>query len=159
MSTSPALNIIAICLSGLSLIATAALAFRQAVMMRHGNHVPVLIEFTQQISSAEFQRAEEYLLGQLANDHSSDLGVSGLPEGPRTAATKVVWYSNMLGLLIVLDVVDEPVIIPLLGYRIKRLWGVLEPYIDNRPTLAVPASPLDPQPYPLRGAWSGLSPG
>ena len=107
---------IAIIHSVISFTVAGALAFRQTVMMRHGNQVPVLIELTQQISSEEFQVAEKYILDQLLAECASDLGVSGLPEGPRIAVTKIAWHFNTLGLMIAQGLVDESLVIPLSGF-------------------------------------------
>ena len=126
---SLAFNLVAVSLSVASLLVSALLVIRQITVARHANQVPVLVSLTEQFSTRDFYSAEKFILEELAQKHESSLGVGGLPEEIQLKVNKIIWSANMIGLLIVQEVLDEAVVVPLYGFRFRRLWQSLEPYI------------------------------
>lgn len=123
------LNLASLGAALLALGLSSVLTFRQSVMMRHANEVPLLLETFKEYRSPVYQRHEHYVVTELAQRSPPELGVSGLPEESRIAATSIVTFFNVLGALLIYDMADEKLIVPLFGYRAAQAWGVLEPYI------------------------------
>lgn len=123
------LNIVALVISILSATLTVVIAFRQSGLTRHTNELPILVELTQEFRSTDFQQAEEYILSQLAEEASPEVGTSGLPADAKHAATTVNSLFISFGAYIVFGLADEKIVVSLFGYRADRLWRVLEPYV------------------------------
>lgn len=129
MDESSILIIISLIISLVALLTAALLAIRQSILMRHTNELPIFIELTQEFRSRDFQRAEEYVLNQLAAEHSADLGISGLPEDAKAAVTTVLIFFNTFGAYVYFGLADEKIVVSLYAYRANRAWVALEPYI------------------------------
>ncbi|WP_327047182.1 hypothetical protein OG320_04635 [Microbispora sp. NBC_01189] len=71
--------------SVLALVVSVITALRQTTMMRNSNQLPVLVELFQEFRSAEWQRAEAYVLGRLRTEHDPQAGCSALPDEARIA--------------------------------------------------------------------------
>jgi len=123
------LNVVSLAASLAALAISTVLAARQSRLMRHANEVPVLMTIFNQYSSAEFQGYDFYVTQQMATEHSPELGFANLPDEARTAATAIATFFTFLGTLLLHGVVDEAVVITQIGYRARRAWSALEPYI------------------------------
>jgi hypothetical protein len=105
------------------------LAMRQSAIMRHANEVPLLTETFKEYRSPAFQRNEHYVVTKLAEENPPELGISCLPEEARIAATSLITFFNIMGSVLVFNMIDEALVVPLLGYRANQDWMALEPYI------------------------------
>lgn len=105
------------------------IAFRQARIMRHSYEVPLLVETFKEYRSPAYQRYEHYVVNELATEHSPELGLAGLPEEARVAATSLVTFFNIIGSFLVFNMIDESHVVPLFAYRANQAWNALEPYI------------------------------
>ncbi|WP_425563113.1 DUF4760 domain-containing protein [Microbispora amethystogenes] len=97
--------------------------------MRNSNQLPVLVELFQEFRSAEWQRAEAYVLGRLGTEHDPQAGCSALPDEARIAVNKVVGYFSGFGYFVYRGMAEESLVVPLIGYRASRAWDALEPFI------------------------------
>lgn len=129
------LNVIALTISVFSLLAASYLAIRQYRVSRHANELPILVQLTQEFRSKEFQEAEDYALRSLETEHSSDLGITGLPIRAKTAVTTLLTFYSSFGAYIILGLTDEKVIVSLFGFRANRTWVALEKYIQRERVL------------------------
>jgi hypothetical protein len=125
------LNIVTLVLSVISLLTSAYLLWRQTGTMRNTNAIPIVVELTQAFISPEFQRAEHYVVSELANEHSPKLGCSKLPEDARNAVQTVISLFISFGSFVALGIADEKHVVSLFGYRADRAWKALEPYIKT----------------------------
>ncbi len=123
------LNILALGISILSLVITALLAARQGALMRHTNELPLLVEFSQEFRSQQFQEAETYVLQQLSTKQPVNLGISNLPDEAKLEATTVATFFATLGVYVAFGLADEKIAVSIFGYRTNRAWVALEPYI------------------------------
>ena len=125
------LNVMALTISILSLLAATYLAARQYRITRHANELPILVQLTQELRSSEFQEAEDYALRVLEAEHSCDLGITNLPIRAKTAVTTLLTFYSSFGAYIILGLADEKVIVSLFGFRANRAWVALEKYIQQ----------------------------
>lgn len=128
MDPSTALNIIALCISLGSLIATGLLVARQNRIMRHANELPILVSLTQDFRSHDFQRAQ-YCVLQVAKQEypaNSGFGISNLPEGAREYVSTVISFYISLGAYLAFGLADENIVLSLFGYRASQSWAALE---------------------------------
>jgi hypothetical protein len=125
------LNIASLVAALFAVALSTRLALRQSAIMRHANEVPLLMETFKEYRSPLYQRHEHYVATVLAQDNASDLGITGLPEEARIASTSIITFFNIMGAVLIFDMTDEAVVVPLLGYRANRAWVTLEPYIRS----------------------------
>jgi hypothetical protein len=65
---------------------------------------------------------------QLSN-HSSDLGISGLPVDVRADVLNVAYYYQTVAALIGIGIVDERRTLALLRIRFVKVWDAVEPFV------------------------------
>lgn len=129
MATSLLLSIIGLIISLGATGISVFLVVRQIRFQRHANEVPIAISLGREYRSEEFQLAQNYVLDLLPIEHAPSLGVTGLPAAARNSVVRVVNFFTWLGGLVFFDIVDEELMVGLLGNRTNRAWEVLEPYI------------------------------
>lgn len=128
---SVVLNIVAVVLSLASLTISAVLANRQYLAMQRTNQLPVFVELTQEFRSDDFQVAEGYVLLRLHEEQPISMGISGLPDEARIAATRMLTFYSTFGALMVFRMASEAIIVGMFGFRANRTWIALEPYIER----------------------------
>ena len=128
MDASTLLNIIALAVSFISLMASGLLAMRQTLMMSRANELPILVDLTRDFRSREFQQAQEYVLNKLESQHLPDAGrgISDLPRDAKEAASAVISFYITLGAYVAFGLADEKIVIQLFGYRADQAWNALE---------------------------------
>lgn len=138
-----ALNLVSISLAVVALATSTVFVVRQTTFMRHGNEMPVSITLYQEYRSADFQRAQNYVLDSLAASFGPESGLSNLADEARIPSSQVAAFYTSLGALVALGLVDEKFAVSILGSAAHRTWNILEPYIfrereirDDRDTLA-----------------------
>ncbi len=129
MDMSLFLSLASLFLSVLAFITSTLLLMRQTVFMRHANEMPVTVDLYQELRSAEFQSAQDYVLQSLPK-HDQSLGFSNLPDEARISAYRVAAFYTSLGALVALKVVDERFVVSILSKSVfNRVWKALYPYI------------------------------
>jgi hypothetical protein len=129
MAVSFILSIIVIVISLGAVGISALLVVRQIRFQRHANEVPIAITIGQEYRTAEFQQAFNYVTKTLAEDHHVGLGLTNLLADSGDYALRVARFFTWLSGLVFFDIVDEELIVGLLGSPINRSWEALEPYI------------------------------
>jgi hypothetical protein len=123
------LNILAVTASFAALAISTSLSFRQVTYARHANHLPFAAQMLQEWRDPTFVRDEEFVHQQLADDHDSALGISGLPLETKQRVLHVLSFYQSVAALAVFDIVDRDKIVFMLGRRALRSWHALEPFI------------------------------
>jgi hypothetical protein len=122
-------DLLPIVISVVALVATAALAVRQVALMRHANHLPILVELIQELRSPAFLEKERYVSQQLAADYPRELGLEGLDDQAADQMQYVKSFFNSLGALVFFGMIRETLAISLFGYRATRVWSAIEPFV------------------------------
>ncbi|NRQ34145.1 hypothetical protein HII36_20150 [Nonomuraea sp. NN258] len=138
MDFSLLFNILALMLSLTALVISALIALRQSTTMHHANELSVLVDLAQEFRTVEFQRAESYVIESLAKEQDPSLGCSRLPEEARIAVNAVMTFFSSIGTLVVMNMADEVLVVPLFGYRANRAWKALEPFVMRERELRGP---------------------
>ncbi|GAA2608611.1 DUF4760 domain-containing protein [Paractinoplanes durhamensis] len=137
MDAAILLNFTAIVISAAALGASLLIGLRQ-VRAAHqqvhasqeSNNTLVAIELlTQECRSEQFLESEAYVVRHLADDHSPERGVDGLPVDAWKHATRMGLYYSSLGIMSKLGAIDQALLISSTHYRVRRCWKILEPYI------------------------------
>jgi hypothetical protein len=109
------------------------------------NALPVLSEIFGEWRSTEFRMSIKHLLSETPDDLGNE-GFESLPTEWREHAYKVCYFLDYLGVLTTLGIIDEEVIISMMGTRLIQVWRVIEPYIMAEREFRLRAYPSDAPP-------------
>jgi hypothetical protein len=84
---------------------------------------------TRESRSDAFMDSEDYVIRQLANEHSPDRGVLALPLNARKHVQRISYYYSDLAILTIYGGVSAELIVATVHRPIVRAWSILEPYI------------------------------
>jgi hypothetical protein len=112
--------------AGIAAIVSAAVAARALREAKKANALPILLDFLREYRQYEPDR--RYILRELGALERG-LGISELPDEPRTHARTVCHYLDQLGLLVKKDLVDQNDVAGVMGESILYSWRALEPFI------------------------------
>jgi hypothetical protein len=115
--------------SAAAAVAAVAIAVRQTRSMARQALLPVVLGTFQEARSPEWFEARDYIFDRLAEEHSPERGVSGLPDPARSAIRKIGFLFDNAGLLIAHGAVSEEVILGFFGESVPKFWEILAPFI------------------------------
>jgi hypothetical protein len=120
---SLAISLVALGLSGL-------FTLRQLRQARSRSHMTMLLEVAlHNIRDRDFQRDQQYVLTQLAQEHAPAVGMDALPEPARTTTRNVAFSYEYIGVMVALGMVDSRLALSVFHFRIRQVWTALEPYV------------------------------
>jgi hypothetical protein len=126
------MEIISLTLSILALTTSIFFAFRQIVVSKQSNILPVLIDLFQEFRSTEFKKHMIYIMTELNKEHDpAKTGYRYLPEPAAKHVQPVSHFFDNLGILIASKAIDEKLIISFVGESAESAWSILEPYIQQ----------------------------
>src|SRR3954468_11682462 len=100
MSVNLLISIVGLVLSIMALATSTLLLFRQTTFMRHANQIPVSLNLMREYRSADFQRAQDYVMAALSAEHDPSLGVTHLPQEARRPTAHITSLFSSLGGLV-----------------------------------------------------------
>jgi hypothetical protein len=106
------------------------LSVRQIGLMRRQSLSPVVLDAFREARTEEWFEAFDWIRTDLAQAHSPELGVSGLPEVARRRVRKVGFFYDNLGVLVAAGVVPEDLVLGFFGPGMKASWDSVKPYFD-----------------------------
>ena len=123
------LSLAAVVISIIAVAISMLFGFRQVRLMRHANYVPAIVDLVTEFRSAQFNDHFRYVCERLQEDHSSELGISSLPDEARTAVYDVAYYLSTFATLSTLRIIKPETLLALFHNRIFVAWAALEPFV------------------------------
>jgi hypothetical protein len=117
----------------LALAAVCVAAWQVRVSSRtadKSNALPVISEVFMQWRSPEFNKALASILSTRKRDLWRE-NFDALPRRRRQDAYKVCYFFDYLGTLVLYEIVDEGIIIGVMGSRLMQVWLTMKPLIDS----------------------------
>ena len=125
------LSVMAFVVSVLALLVSGVLTARQLAAMRGANQLPLVVDLTQELRSPAFLARERFVTTRLRAEYDPELGQFRLPPEPADHVQAVASLFNSVGMLVAYRVIDEGLAVSLFGYRAKRAWDAMWPFIDG----------------------------
>lgn len=94
------------------------------------NTLPVISEIFSEFRSSDFRGSFSRLLAVSSSAVSAE-SFDTLPEDIREDAYKICYFFDYIGALITFGIVDEKIIISLMGTRVMQTWWAMEAAISN----------------------------
>ncbi|WP_181778875.1 DUF4760 domain-containing protein [Pseudonocardia pini] len=113
----------------LALAVSGYLAYRQASLMRLSNQLPLLIDLIRELRSTEFLERERFVNSELKG-YDPGLGYADLPEEAADNLQHVKSLFDSIGALVAFKVIDERAAISIFGFRAKRAWASMQPFVE-----------------------------
>ncbi|MGW3145858.1 hypothetical protein ACWDG1_14485 [Streptomyces sp. NPDC001177] len=129
MDGSLLLNILALFISICAVIISLVFGMRQLVIARHANYIPALLTLLGEFREAEFHEQYNFVCSRLREEHSPELGLSGLPSEVRKSVYSVAYFYQSLAGMYALGVVGEEVAMVMGRGRVNTVWRAIEPYV------------------------------
>ncbi|WP_406401110.1 hypothetical protein OH805_18900 [Streptomyces sp. NBC_00879] len=123
-------NIVNLVMSSMALAATSLLAFRQARLMRQGNHMPVLLEFFKESGTSEFLNKERRACMEASTVSDTQGGFASLPEFIRDDAYDVCMFYQRLAYLVAWGMIDRELAIVFSHYRVTTTWHAMKRFVE-----------------------------
>ena len=130
MQLSDVVSLLALVIAFMSLAIGSTISFRQARSARDANHIAVLVTQMNDFRERTFNEDHDYLCRSMGQ-HNSHNGISGLPEDVRQKFYNVVYFYQILGVLIMLKTLSRNDIITIYQRRVVELWNSLEPFVKS----------------------------
>lgn len=123
-------NAATLAVSLLALIVSAVTAWRQFRHARTTKAFNAVLEvYLRDVRNKDYQRDQDYVVHRLAEEHSPDDGVGGLPESARHAVWNVAFLYESIGMMYALDVLDHCIALGVFNHRVVQVWEVLHPFV------------------------------
>jgi hypothetical protein len=119
----------ALAISFLALLIAAASTYRQLLLMRGANILPIILSGFSETRTQEWTDCREYIRDRLALEHDPSGGLRGLPEPDKHHVRKVTFFFDDLGKLVAHRVVHEDLLVGAYGGSILAVWKALAPFI------------------------------
>jgi hypothetical protein len=129
-------SLIAVLLSIIALLLTARQHRIARSTSRDSHTRTLLLSLSAEYRTDAFQQSEYFVLRHLADEFSSDVGLSGLPPEVRTHVCRVGHHYGDYGLLVMLPTADRAQILSYVHGRVQVAWKVLQPYAEAERTLS-----------------------
>lgn len=94
------------------------------------NTLPVISATFQEFRSAEFRASVANLI-ENAPARAPAGGFSALPEDIREDAYKVCYFCDYMGTIIAYEIIDEGIVIGVMGTRVVQIWQAMWPAIKS----------------------------
>jgi hypothetical protein len=131
VATSDLLSLLAFTVSLLALAIGSFIGLRQARLAQSANRIAVLISQMNDFRLRKFNEDHIYLVKHLPKEHNSQLGISGLPEEVRNSFYNVVYFYQILAVLVILRALNKREILTLYQRRVVELWDAVEPFVKQ----------------------------
>ncbi|MGW8880470.1 DUF4760 domain-containing protein [Streptomyces mirabilis] len=123
-------NALSLVISLVALGLSGFFTLRQLRQARSTSHMTMLLEVAlHNIRDRDFQRDQQYVLTQLAQEHAAAVGMDALPEPARTVTRNVAFSYEYIGAMVALGMVDSGLALSVFHFRVKQVWRALEPYV------------------------------
>ncbi|WP_177215509.1 DUF4760 domain-containing protein [Actinokineospora terrae] len=122
------INIVAICLSGIALIASTILATQQRNLQRRSTFLPAYVLLLNEFRSGDFHDNYAFICSKLRQEYDAELGISGLPKEVRDAVYSVAYFYQGLAVLRGTKILD-PELLSSVNYRAVKLWQAIEVFV------------------------------
>ena len=124
------MDVIAVIVSFLALIASLATGVRQLLLSRHSNSVPVLIELFRE-HRGDYLAAARRLVYNGTEDFDLEHGLQGLDVEVQGPIRDLMWFYDNLGVLVVHKIVDVKPVSGYLGGSVLLVWSKLRPLVES----------------------------
>ena len=125
-----AATLISLCLSGSALVVSVYTNARSVRATRASQSLTVIKDIFGQRHDPEFVAAMAAVRSpEFATDIDPAGGVSGLPDGARAAAERLIVFYDDLGKLVAHGIIDEDLVIGAYGAGARWAWDALAPFI------------------------------
>jgi hypothetical protein len=143
MTAGDGMQVAALVLSMVALLASLANARRQIRLSRHSNSVSVLVDLFREHRSDKLARARKFVYSELG---SFDLaaGLEALPLEQGELVRDLAWYYDNLGALVLHDIVDIEPVAGYLGGSIVDSWKKIHPLVEAERAKRKTAGSSDP---------------
>ncbi|WP_329266552.1 hypothetical protein [Streptomyces sp. NBC_01451] len=131
MSSGAILNLTAIAISITAVITSVWFGLRQLRISREANHIPVIAELLGGFRDVDLCDHYVYVCTKLREEHSPDLGISGLPRPARKAIYDIAYFLQTFAGMSSLGIVKEEQVVAMLHRRISRAWSAMKPYVEK----------------------------
>ncbi len=120
---------VAVSVSILALLVSAATAIRQLSLAKHTNSVPILVDLFREHRSNYLAEARQTVYQKLP-DMDLTKGLAGLPKPTRESVRDLMWFYDNLGVLVVHRIVDIRPVSGYLGGAALLVWESVEPLVQ-----------------------------
>ncbi|WP_242891395.1 DUF4760 domain-containing protein [Actinomadura litoris] len=132
---STLLNVAALIIAACALILSTLIALRQSLLQERANASSALLTLLSEYRSPAFHKRYEYVCQRLAQEHSPDVGLSGLPEDAQEAVYDIVYHYMDFSTLVGLGILNEREVLALVRRRVTAVWDAIAPYIAREQEL------------------------
>ncbi|MFE2302924.1 hypothetical protein ACFXAW_32570 [Streptomyces sp. NPDC059445] len=153
MDGATLLNLLAISISVIAVVASMWFGARQVQIARQANYIPALMDLLAEFRSAELHEQYAYVLRDLNREHAPDGGLRGLSPAAKTAVYSVAYFFQTLAGLYALGVIDETAAIVMARARITKVWEAIAPFVERERQFP----DVDPNLLSLLQAYAGVS--
>ncbi|MFJ8056554.1 hypothetical protein [Streptomyces sp. NPDC096142] len=123
------LNLLALFISICAVAISLLFGLRQLAIARHANYIPALLDLLGEFRRVEFHERYDYVCSRLREEHSPELGLSGLPPEAKKSVYSVAYFFQTLAGMYALGVIGEDVAMVMVRGRVKSVWRAVEPYV------------------------------
>jgi hypothetical protein len=123
-----AMNIIAIVLSGLALVVSTYMAFRQWTAQRRESFTSAYLQLLSEYRSLRFQDNLQYIYQRLGIENDPQMGILGLPDDVREKFFDIAYFFQQVALLHRLRVFDD-MILAGTHRQVVRVWDSIAPFV------------------------------
>ncbi|MGW5640131.1 DUF4760 domain-containing protein [Streptomyces sp. NPDC003832] len=121
-------NVAALLVSVAALLISGAASYRQLILARHANTLPVLVELFREHRSDRLTEARLYVHQELPRCDISE-GLQSLPPEKRKLVRDLAYFYDNLGALVAHEIVDIGPVSGYLGGSVLSTWECIEPLV------------------------------
>ncbi|WP_371567052.1 DUF4760 domain-containing protein [Streptomyces canus] len=129
MDRSLLLNLVALFISICAVAISVIFGMRQLAIARHANYIPALLDLLSEFRKVEFHEKYNFVCVRLREEHSPELGLSGLPIEVKEIVYSVLYFFQTIAKLYALEVLSEEVVMGMVRGRVVMMWRAIEPYV------------------------------
>ncbi|MER6678877.1 DUF4760 domain-containing protein [Streptomyces sp. NPDC000983] len=131
MSSSTLLNVLAITVSVVALVASLFFGSRQVRAARHANYLPALMDLLAEFRTARLHDEYQYVCGRLAHEHDPAQGLRGLPSQTREVVFNVTYFFQTIAALYAMGIIDEAAATLMVRRRAATVWAAVQPFVER----------------------------